>query len=475
MKDDFSKDSAKNDFSKGAVWRHIVSLAVPLTVAQLVQVLYNVVDRIYIGHLPGTNGLALTGIGLTFPIITFVTAFTQLFGMGGAPLCSIARGAGDTERGETIMGTSMTLLLGASFLIMALCYCFKKPVLYAFGASDQTYGYANDYLTVYLLGTVFSMVGVGMNFYINAQGFARMGMLTTVLGAVVNIALDPLFIFVFDLGVRGAAMATVIAQGVSCAWVLFFLCGKKAILRIRPALLRVRLSITKEILSLGLSGFIMAATNCTCQIVCNRVLSIYGGDLYVGIMTVINSIREIFGLPVSGITNGSQPVLGYNYGAKEYRRVKKGIVFTALSGFTYTALAWLLILFFPKPLFRMFSSDTTMIAQGVEALHIYFFGYVFMSFQFCGQSTFVALGRAKFAVFFSLLRKAFIVVPLTILLPRWISPSVNGVFLAEPISNAIGGLACFITMLCTVWRSLSAEEKKARLGEGTAGSQGARG
>lgn len=451
--------AVKNNFAEGAMWKHIVSLAVPLTIAQLVQILYNVVDRIYIGHLPGAGGLALTGIGLTFPIITFVTAFTQLFGIGGAPLCSIARGAGETERAERIMGTSLSLLILSSFVIMALCFVFKKPVLYAFGASDATYGYANAYLSIYLLGTLFVMVGVGMNAFINSQGFGRMGMLTTVIGAVMNIILDPIFIFVFDLGVRGAAIATVIAQASSCLWVMLFLTGKKPILRLRKEYLRIHTGIAKEITSLGLSGFIMAGTNCACQIVCNKMLSIYGGDLYVGIMTVLNSIREIFGLAVTGITSGSQPVLGYNYGAKKYRRVKQGIKFTTWTGLIYTIAAWILILIFAKPLFMMFSSDAAMLEKGVEALKIFFFGYAFMSFQFAGQSTFMALGKAKQAIFFSLLRKAIIVVPLTIVLPMVGGLGVHGVFWAEPISNAIGGLACFITMMLTVWKELTRGEK----------------
>lgn len=451
--------NTQNNYAVGTMWKHIVSLAVPLTIAQLVQILYNVVDRIYIGHLPGSGGLALTGIGLTFPLITFITAFTQLFGMGGAPLCSIARGAGDTERAERIMGTSLALLISSSFVIMTLCYIFKKPVLYAFGASDATYGYANEYLSVYLLGTFFVMVGTGMNSFINAQGFGRMGMVTTVIGAVINIILDPVFIFVLDMGVRGAAIATVIAQGASCLWVMLFLTGQKPILKLRRAYIRIHGRIAKDITTLGMSGFIMAATNSACQIVCNKMLSIHGGDLYVGIMTVLNSIREIFGLAVMGITSGAQPVLGFNYGAKQYHRVKQGIRFTTLTGLIYTVAAWVLILIFAKPLFMMFSSDAAMLEKGVEALKIFFFGYAFMSFQFAGQSTFTALGKAKHAIFFSLLRKAFIVVPLTIVLPLIGGLGVHGVFWAEPISNAIGGLACFITMMLTVWKELTKGEK----------------
>lgn len=314
--------AVQNDFSQGKMWRNILTQAIPLTIAQTVQVLYNIVDRIYLGHLPGASSLALTGVGLIFPIVTLVTAFCNLFGSGGAPLCSIARGAGDTDRAERIMGTTFTMLVASGAVLMVLCYLFKKPVLYLFGASDETYFYADAYLSVYLLGTPFVMIGVGMNGFINAQGFARIGMLTIVLGAVLNVILDPLFIFVFDLGVRGAAIATVLSQAVSCVWVMLFLTGKRAILKLKKEYLRPAWRLLGEIVSLGLAGFIMAATNCLVQITCNATLKIYGGDLYIGVMTVINSIRELLSLPINGITDGAKPVLGYNYGARRYDRVR---------------------------------------------------------------------------------------------------------------------------------------------------------
>lgn len=449
----------ENDFTKGGVGRNILYQAIPLTIAQLIQLLYNVVDRIYVGHLPGSDGMALTGIGLTFPIVALVTAFTNLFGMGGAPLCSIARGAGQTQRAEKIMGNSAMLLFGSSFFIMLVCYLFQKPILYLFGASDVTYVYANQYLSIYLLGTVFTMVGTGLNYFINAQGFPRIGMLTILLGAVLNIILDPIFIFVFDLGVQGAAIATVISQGISAAFVLQFLLGRRAILRLKLAHFRPDWKLCREITTLGMSGFIMSATNCLVQIVCNITLKAYGGDLYIGIMTILNSVREIISLPVNGITNGSQPVLGYNYGAKQYRRVRKGILFTAAIGAVYSGLAWLAVILAPEFFIRLFNDHANMLYYGREAMHLYFFGFILMSFQFAGQSTFVGLGKSKMAIFFSLLRKAVIVVPLTILLPKIGGLGVNGVFIAEPISNLIGGLACFITMMLTVYRGLRKEEQ----------------
>ncbi len=441
------------DFSKGKVWRNIIAQSIPLILAQLVQLLYNVVDRIYIGHLPGADSMALTGIGLVFPLTTLIAAFTFLFGTGGTPLFSIARGAGQEERAGKILGNTFSLLLGTSIFLFLFCYLFRRPILYLFGASDASYMYADAYLKIYLLGTSFTMLATGLNGFINAQGFPRVGMLTTLLGAILNLVLDPVFIFWLDMGVGGAALATVISQAVSCVWVLKFLAGKRAILPIKKASLRVEMKLAKEIMALGMSGFIMQGTNCLVQVVCNATLKVYGGDVYVGVMTVINSAREILSLPVSGITNGAQPVLGYNYGAKEYDKVRQGIRFTAALGIVYTLLAWILVIMSPHLLLSIFTEDRVMIEVGADALRLYFFGFFFMAFQFTGQSAFTSLGYSRHAIFFSLLRKAVIVAPLTVLLPR-IGFGVDGVFLAEPISNAIGGLACFVTMYFALYRKL---------------------
>lgn len=442
-----------NDFSKGKVWKNIILQAVPLTLAQFVQLLYNVVDRIYIGHLEGADGMALTGVGLTFPIVTLVAAFTSLFGMGGTPLFSMARGAGDESRARKILGNVFSLLLFSSVVLFAVCQIFLKPILFLFGASDASYVYAAQYLRIYLFGTVFSMLATGLNGFINAQGFPKMGMLTTIIGAVLNLILDPVFIFVFNMGVSGAALATVISQMISAVWVLKFLTGKKVMLTIKRECLRPDFKIVKEITALGTAGFIMQATNCLVQIVCNATLQTYGGDLYVGVMTVVNSVRELLSLPVQGITSGAQPVLGFNYGAKQYKKVREGIRFSAFIGIAYTVIAWIFVLAFPRFLISIFSGNEEMMDAGVMALHIYFFGFCFMAFQFAGQSVFQALGCAKQAIFFSLLRKAVIVVPLTLLLPA-AGFGVNGVFLAEPISNFIGGLASFFTMYFTVYKKL---------------------
>ncbi|MBQ7360008.1 MAG: MATE family efflux transporter [Lachnospiraceae bacterium] len=448
----------KVDFSKGPVWKCIIAQAIPLTVAQLVQLLYNVVDRIYIGHMGDGNSLALTGVGLTFPIVALVMAFSGLFGIGGVPLFSIERGSGNNEKAGRIMGNSFCLLLLASVVLTVVGYTFSRPILFAFGASEDSYVYANEYLRIYLIGTVFSMITTGMNGYINAQGFPRIGMLSTALGAIANIVLDPIFIFGFDMGVSGAALATIISQAISAIWVLHFLFGKKALIPLRRDNLCIDKEVTKETVKLGTSNFIMSGTNCLVQIVCNSTLQTYGGDIYVGIMTVASSVREIFSLPVTGIVNGAQPVVSFNYGAKEYVRVKKGINFNTLVGSIYTLVAWIVVVLFPKVWFDIFSDDVQMVDVGVTMLKIYFFGFVFMAFQFSGQSTFQALGDAKHSIFFSLLRKAIIVVPLTLILPR-VGFGVAGVFMAEPISNVIGGLACFITMRMTVYKKIVREIK----------------
>ncbi len=449
--------TVNNDFSKGKIWKNILSQSAPLILAQIVQLLYNVADRIYIGHLPHSDSMALTGIGLCFPLTSLIAAFTNLFGTGGAPLFSIARGQKNDKRAEEILGNTFSLLLFCSAVMLLFTYIFRIPVLYLFGAGDESIVYADEYLKIYLLGTPFLMLSTGLNGFINAQGFPRTGMLTTVVGAALNVVLDPIFIFLFGMGVRGAALASVISQAVSAAWVLRFLTGKKDILHIRAENMRIKPALAKEISSLGLAGFIMQGTNCLVQAVCSRTLKTYGGDLYIGVMTVINSVRDILSLPVMGITSGAQPVLSYNYGAKEYERVKQGIRFNTLIGFIYTALAWLTIFFLPEFFMSAFTNDAEMISAGVSALHTYFFGYIFMAFQFTGQSAFTALGYSKQAIFFSLLRKAVIVVPLTLILPR-IGFGVRGVFLAEPISNAVGGLACFLTMYMTVYRKLGKDD-----------------
>ena len=431
--------------------QNILQMALPMTVAQLINILYNIVDRMYLGKLPGH--LSLTGLGLCLPIISILMGFANLCGMGGAPLCSIHRGKGEDGEAERILGNSFALLLLFGAGLTALGLAFRRPILYLFGASDLTFPYANDYLTIYLLGTLFVMIGLGMNPFINAQGFSRMGMMTVALGAAVNIVLDPIFIFALDMGVRGAALATVLAQGCSALWVLKFLTGRRALLRLRWNTLRLQAARVRRILALGASGFVMSMTNSLVQVLCNASLQHYGGDLCVGVMTVINSIREVVSMPVQGITNGCQPVLGYNYGAGEYERVRRGIRFTTVLTVGYSVAAWALVMAVPELLIRIFNDEPELIAAGIPAFRLYFAAFFCMSFQFIGQSVFVGLGRSRSAVFFSLLRKAFIVAPLTLLLPG-LGMGVDGVFAAEPVSNVLGGLACLLTMYVTVYRRL---------------------
>lgn len=427
-----------------------------MTLAQLINVLYSVVDRMYLGRLPGH--LALTGLGLTMPIVSILMGVANLCGMGGAPLCSICRGQGDDEEAEHILGNSFTLLLilGAAATLVFLL--LKRPVLCLFGASEATFPYADAYLTIYLCGTLFVMVSLGMNPFINAQGFAKIGMMTVGLGAVVNIVLDPVFIFVLDMGVQGAALATVIAQGCSAVWVLKFLTGKRAILRLKFDCLALSARRVRKIVSLGLAGFFVNLTNSLVQVVCNTTLQAYGGDLYVGAMTIINSIREVVSMPVQGLSNGSQPVLGYNYGAGESRRVRQGIRFTSIVVVLYSAAAWAIIMLAPEAMIRLFTSEQPILDVGIPALRIYFSLFIIMSLQIAGQSVFTALGRSKNAIFFSLLRKAIINAPLTLLLP-YLGMGTDGVFVAEAVSQLIGGLACFLTMYAVVYRPLGSLER----------------
>ncbi len=444
----------KNDFSKGSVVGSILSIALPMTLAQLINILYNIVDRMYIGHIPGEDTLPLTGLGLCMPIISAVIAFANLFGMGGAPLCSIARGKGDDDEAEKIMGNSFVLLVSTGLVLTVIGLVFKRSLLYAFGASDATYPFADSYLTIYLLGNIFVMTSLGLNSFINAQGFGKIGMMTTLIGAVLNIILDPIFIFLLHRGIQGAALATVISQAVSALWTVLFLTGKKTILHLRPASMGLKLRRVRDIVALGTSGFMMSITNSIVQVVCNATLSAYGGDLYVGVMTVLNSIREIVVMPVSGINNGAQPVISFNYGAGENGRIRTAIRFAAASCISYTIVIWGLLHLFPAFFIRIFNDDAALLEAAIPSMRLFFFGFFMMALQFSGQTVFQALGKAKYAIFFSILRKVVIVTPLTILLPFVVKPAVNGVFLAEVISNFVGGTACFCTMLHVMRKEL---------------------
>lgn len=449
-----------NDFTQGSILSNIMSLALPITLGQLVNILYSVIDRIYIGQIPGTASLALTGLGLSVPVTTIIMAFSNLYGMGGGPLCSIERGKGDEKEAQAIMCNSFILLVITGFLLTAICLLVKRPMLYLFGASNETFPYANDYLTTYLFGTVFVMISLGMNNFINAQGFGRVGMVTIMAGAISNIILDPVFIFGLNMGVQGAAIATVISQFISAVWVLRFLTGKKALFRLEQSAMKLDAARTGKICMLGLSGFVVGITNSAVSIVCNSTLQSHGGDLYVGIMTIINTIREVISMPVTGISSGAQPVIGYNYGAGAYRRVRGCIKVLSILGIGYTAAAWIFVTVFACTLMSLFTSDTELIETGIPCFHIYYAAFIMMSLQFSGQSVFQALGRSRQAIFFSLLRKVVIVIPLTLLLPHVAGLGVYGVFAAEPVSNVLGGTACYLTMLAIMLPELKRLESQ---------------
>lgn len=445
----------ENDFSKGSIIGHMLRLAGPMTLAQLVNVLYNIIDRIFIGKIPNDATNALTGLGVAFPICTVTIAFANLVGMGGAPLFSIERGKGNEDEAKKLLGNSFSLLIILGLLTSVTGLIFKKPLLYLLGASSATFDYANQYITIYLCGTIFVMSSLGLNSFINAQGFARTGMLTVSIGAACNLILDPVFIFILGMGVKGAALATIISQFIAALWTFTFLTGKKTIIKIEKDCLIPNFKMTMKIFGLGLSGFTMSITNSAVQMVNNAVLSVWGGDLYIGAMTVINSIREVVHMPVQGISNSSQPIISFNYGAGEPERVKKAIRYMSFALLIYTVSAWILVMLFSKPLILLFNDNPALMNVTVTSMHIYFQGFFMMSFQFAGQSTFTALGRSKQAVFFSLFRKVVIVIPLIYILPHIGNLGVNGVFMAEPVSNFIGGIACFATMYFTVYRKLS--------------------
>ncbi len=451
----------QNDFSKGSIPKHVLQLAMPMIFAQFINVLYNIVDRIFIGRIPDVATQAMSGLGICLPIVTIIMAFANLVGMGGAPLSSIERGKGNNEKAEEIMGNSFTLLIILSVILMIVGFLFKDQILWLFGASSETFSYADSYMTIYLCGTLFVLLELGLNAFINAQGFGRIGMMTVLIGAVLNIILDPIFIFVLDMGVGGAALATVIAQFVSALWTLQFLTGKKTILKLRIRNMKLNMENAKKILSLGTAGFMQEMTNSIVTIVCNRTLSQYGGDVYIAIMTVINSIRSLAFLPANGLSNASQPVMGYNYGAQRYDRVLQTIKFTTIVSFVTMTIVWLGINLFPEALFSIFTSDAAVLENGIHACRLYFFGFFMMSLQSTGQAISIGLGNSKQAIFFSIFRKVIIVAPLTVILPRFIG--VDGVFIAEAISNFIGGGACYITMWLTEGKELRRLDKQKQL------------
>ena len=433
-----------------------------MLVAQILNLLYNIVDRIYIARIPNIGTAALGAVGLCFPLIVVITAFSNLFGSGGAPLFSIYRGKGEPQRAANVMNTSFTMVCVCAVVLMAVGFIFARPLLVLFGASTDALVYAYPYLMIYLIGTLPSMIATGMNPFINAQGYSTIGMTSVAVGAVANLLLDPLFIFVLGFGVQGAAIATVISQALSAVFVFVFL-TRKSELKVR--FLKKKefsecIGYAKNIVSLGTAGFIMQLTNSLVSICCNNILSDVGGDIYISVMTIVSSVRQLVETPIYAMNEGTSPILSYNYGACRPARVRKAMAVMSTMILGYTAVMWSIIILFPNALIGIFSSDAALMQDAVPALKQYFAAFICMDFQYIGQTVFKSLNKKKQAIFFSLLRKVFIVVPLTYMMPYMFHMGTAGVFLAEPVSNVIGGTLCFVVMLCTVLPELKRMEKQ---------------
>lgn len=450
------------DFEHGTVTGNILGAALPMLVAQILNLLYNIVDRIYIARIPNIGTAALGAVGLCFPLIVVITAFSNLFGSGGAPLFSIYRGKGEPQRAANVMNTSFTMVCVCAVVLMAVGFIFARPLLVLFGASTDALVYAYPYLMIYLIGTLPSMIATGMNPFINAQGYSTIGMTSVAVGAVANLLLDPLFIFVLGFGVQGAAIATVISQALSAVFVFVFL-TRKSELKVR--FLKKKefsecIGYAKNIVSLGTAGFIMQLTNSLVSICCNNILSDVGGDIYISVMTIVSSVRQLVETPIYAMNEGTSPILSYNYGACRPARVRKAMAVMSTMILGYTAVMWSIIILFPNALIGIFSSDAALMQDAVPALKQYFAAFIYMDFQYIGQTVFKSLNKKKQAIFFSLLRKVFIVVPLTYMMPYMFHMGTAGVFLAEPVSNVIGGTLCLVVMLCTVLPELKRMEKQ---------------
>lgn len=437
------------------IGRLMVSMAVPSIIAQIINILYNIVDRIYIGHIPGVGAAALTGVGITFPIITLISAFSAFVGMGGAPLAAIWMGKGDRKHAEKILGSGACLLVIFTIVLMAAFYLFQKPFLYMFGASDATIGYSLDYMSIYLLGTLFVELALGLNPFIISQGRSRIAMISIVIGAVVNIALDPLFIFVFGWGVKGAAIATVLSQAVSAAWNVNFLMGKKSSLRLSFCNIRPDFRIMGQICSLGISPFIMRATESLISIVLNRGLQMYGGDLYVGSLTIMQSVLQLFSAPLTGFTQGVQPIISYNYGAGKFDRVKKLYRSMIAVSFTISFVANMTAMCFPALYASLFTNDEELIGLVSRVMPVFLFGMLFFGLQNGIQPTFLALGQAKISLFIAMFRKVILLVPLALVLPRFFG--VMGIYYAEPVSDIISAATACILFALNIKKILSKE------------------
>lgn len=446
----------KTDLGTERVGKLLVRLAIPTITAQIVNMLYNIVDRIYIGHIPEEGALALTGLGLCFPVIMLITAFSSLVGMGGAPQASIKMGQQDQKGAEKILGNCFTVLTVLAVVLTLVFRLTGRELLILFGASGDTIGYALDYLNIYVLGTVSVMFSLGLNAFITTQGFSKISMLTVVIGAAFNIALDPVFIFVFHMGVQGAALATILSQTVSAIWVLKFLFGKKTILRIRRENMRVQMKIMLPVLALGLSPFIMTSTESLLNICFNTSLQKYGGDLAVGAMTILSSCMQVCNLPLQGLAQGAQPIVSYNFGAKNLDRVKQAFRLLFVTAIGASSVIWLIAIFAPSFFPSLFSGDQELIVYASWAIRIYL-GMVFvMGAQMACQQTFVAIGEAKISLFLALFRKIIVLIPLIYIFPLFFADKVFAVFLAEPVADTIAATTTTVLFMIK-FRKLSRE------------------
>jgi len=434
----FEVERKSVDLGSGPVGKLLFSLALPTITSQVVNMLYNLVDRVYIGHMQPVDtvgALALTGVGVCLPVIMIISAFAALVGMGGAPRASIEEGRGDLENSQEIMGNSFTLLVAASLVLTVVFRIFAEPLLLTFGASGDTIGYALDYMRIYSLGTLFVQVTLGMNAYITAQGFTTVSMKTVLIGAGLNTLLDPVFIFGLDMGVQGAALATILSQAVSAVWVLRFLTGPRTKWRLRKKDLRPRPKVFLPCLALGLSPFIMQSTESLIAVCFNSSLLRYGGDLAVGAMTVLTSMMQFAMMPLHGLSQGAQPIISYNYGARNAQRVRDAFRCLLKACVVYSAALWLLVQMFPRMFVLIFNNSPSLVEYAARALRVYMGTTCLFGVQIACQQTFVALGNAKTSLFLAVLRKIILLIPLIYILPNFFADKAFAVFLAEPVAD----------------------------------------
>ena len=438
-----------------AIGKLMISMAVPSIIAQIINILYSIVDRIYIGHIKGVGMEALTGVGVTFPIITLISAFSAFVGAGGAPLAAIWLGKGDRKRAEKIVGNGVTLLVFFTVILMAFFYAFQKPLLYLFGASDATIGYAVSYISIYLAGTIFVELALGLNAFIISQGQSRTAMMAVLLGAASNIILDPIFIFALGMGVKGAAYATVISQALSALWTVGFLISRKSSLTIKWQAMKPDFPVIGNVMALGISPFIMRATESLISIVLNNGLQKYGGDIYVGSLTIMQSVMQMYSAPLGGFTQGVQPIISYNFGAGNFDRVKKLYRSMITVCFLFAAMATVLVMIFPGFFAGMFTNDAQLIALVEKMMPIFMCGMLIFGLQQGIQPTFLALGQAKLSLFIAIFRKVILLVPLALVLP--LKFGVMGIYYAEPVSDVLSAVTATVLFLLNIKKIVSKE------------------